>query len=422
MKTLVGVAVAGMLILSGCGGGGGSGDNGGGSGGGGLFTTQFVVPDPGCQTVGEVQVCGPVTVSMVEVFERSTKESLGLCEFGTSDSVSAGVGPGGYQFHCARKLGDAGATVVTITSAQANVLAIRAKQVQTSSGLTLAFTEMNADSVSGPDGTVYADPYTHKEFQFAGAKAFYLNTATAKDLQFFTDHGYQPFADAGYQTTWRNFDSNSIEINVTETLDGRYKLQEDVMEKLWVVRAAETEGNKGTYDYIGKYQGTTHGVMMFPMSSQKVWEVDAEVTFEYDPDLNMNGALGFNSVSGTVTQTVYTSVGVCVGTPASFTDTYNIQVGDGYLGLVPDTSPVEYNVGGTLNSNTPIPAHNYTLCCPGTDGMVCTEETMEPGAQQHSWLYMGSGTLQAETDGHLRGSYTWQMDANSYEWDFAPIE
>ena len=80
-----------------------------------------------------------------------------------------------------------------------------------------------------------------------------------------------------------------------------------------------------------------------PYQDAKVWEIEADVTLEKDPDYSTRDVDVYTTSEGTVTQTVYTYpdiTGLCHGEPALFTDTYPIFKKDGYLSVKRGTNPI----------------------------------------------------------------------------------
>ena len=457
------------LVAGGDSGGGGGGGGGGGSGtsqmqfspgqtgsynaGGvppgtgpaptGAFWSKFNVPDPGCINLGGgVNVCGEKRVESVEITELSTADILADCFFGTGNSGASGVIPPGYQFWCTQTPGGGGSIDITISSMQANLPIIRAKIVRAEDNLPMFWTYHQAvDGLHGPDG-VYSDPYQKKEFEFAGYKRLIYTTKEDEDYSFFIEHAVQPLREAGY-TANSKFMATSPgfigEVAVHDTLDGRVKIEDDVIkkeEKKWkVVAGEETQGNKGKYEYIGrKYRGTAKATLRWPGTSSKVWEIIADVTFEKDKKKSTKEIEDY-AASGSITATVYTAPqcdhmpSVCWGEPASFENTYPIGKGDGDLWIKAGSDPVEYLAAATIQSSTTsLPTNPYKLCYRFGDQIECTDETMEPGEQEHMWLMtaLGGAFKTGDADGRIKGTFqhitSYGSNAGDYEWDLAPVE
>ncbi len=409
----------------------------------GVFWSKFNVPDPGCITVESVNVCGPKRVESVEITELSTTEILADCFFGTGNSAASGVIPPGYQFWCTQTPGEGGSIDIIISSMQANLPIIRAKIVRAEDNLPMFWTYHQAvDGVlHGPD-RVYSDPYQEKEFEFAGYKRLIYTTKEDEDYSFFIEHAVQPLREAGY-TANSKFQATSPgfigEVAVHDTLDGRVKIEDDVIkkeEKKWkIVAGEETQGNKGKYEYIGrKYRGTTMATLRFPVNNAKVWEISADVTFENDKKKSTK-EMEVYAASGSITATVYTAPqcdhmpSVCWGEPASFENTYPIGKGDGDLWIKAGSDPVEYLAAATIQSSTTsLPTHSYRLCYNYGTTIECTDETMEPGAQEHMWLMtaLGGAFKTGDADGRIKGTFqhitSYGYNAGDYEWDLAPVE
>ncbi|MCE5263481.1 MAG: hypothetical protein LLG97_08095 [Deltaproteobacteria bacterium] len=407
---------------------------GSGSAPGGTFWSLFNVPDPGCATVGTIEVCGAKKVESVEITEESTADILADCVFGESNTATSGTIPPGYQFWCERIPKGDGSTDIKISSPQANLPIIRAKIVRASDNLPMFWTYHQATGgLNGPDGTVYSDPYQKKEFEFAGDKKLTFTTKADKKYDWMRQHALQPLLDAGYTAWQRSFQATNpgfiAEIMVVDTLDARVLMEENViLKEPWKVRKGDaTRGNRGTYDYTPKYKGTAKASMKFPNTSNLVYEISADVTFEKDSALSTE-TMDVYTASGTITQTNYTVPSpFCSGEPASFTDAPYPIAKDPYgdLWIKVGSNPIEYVASATLSAGTyPLQSHPYTMCCYSQ----CSDEVLEPGAQEHMWLMTGLGGAfkTAGTDGRLKGTFqhvTEQgINAGFYEWDFAPAD
>ena len=401
---------------------------GSGSAPGGAFWSSFTLADPGCVPVGNVQVCGPSMVDRIEIIEESTADILGMCWFGDSNQASTGVIPPGYQFWCERSQGAGGATEIKISSMQANLPWIRAYWVRSSDRLPMWMNySQPTGGLHGADGAVYSDPYQQKDFEFAGYKKLTFTTTTDKKYDFYVTHALRPPQDEGYTANSDGFDATNPGfvglVGVYDTLDARVLLEENVIKKegLWKVRAEETRGNKGTYEYQGKYKGTTKASMYFlpPFDGTKIWEITGnDITFEMDPSMTFPDTDVLTTTGGTITQTVYTvpdPTGLCYGLPSSFTNTYPVFPGDGYLFIKTGENPIQYRAGASVSERTPLVAHSYTRCCSYTQP-PCEEMTMEANEQEHQWLYMEETPRTVLPDGTLQGSYD-TTNFGKYEWN-----
>ena len=392
----------------------------------GAFWSEFTVPDPGPVDLGGgVVVNDPSRVQSVIIIEDSTSEILGDCFFGDSDSAATGPsGSDGGQFWCSRN-----GNTITISSAQANLPKIHAKRVSTLNTNLVMWDISNIFANGGlhaPGGEVYADPYTHKEFQFAGFKKLVL---ISKTFTIAKKHAREPLENAGYSDLKSEFISPTTEIDVT-TLDARKKLEDDVILKQhWKLVPSETRGNLGTYEWKDKYIGTAKATMTFPNLDYKVWEIEAtDITFEIDPTYTTmaSDTVVYRTTGGTITQISYTSpvnVSGCYGIPASFTDTYDIYPGDGYLSIFPGTDSMEYHATASISLSTPVQDHPYQECCSWRTP-ACEDAVMEAGGQEHEWLRTGENNsrLPASTEETLQGSYaTPPYSTPSYEWNLAPV-
>jgi hypothetical protein len=416
-----------MTLLMKCGSDVGTTNNGnnGGGGGGGTYWCTFSVGDPGPITIGQVMINGPYTVNRIEIVEKSTAEILGSCNFGSANSASTGNLPPGYEFTGERSALSSGTTNIKLSSSVANLPMIHAYLVNGDGTPCWETYHEAIVPLNGPGGKVYADPYADKELKIAGTKMFTFKTKLNKDYNFFRDKALKPLLDAGYEAAQKSFAATNPGfigyIDVTNTLDGRALMEENVILKKW--KRLKVEGNKGEYEYLCAYKGTAKGTMTFPsLPSAKVWEVTSEFTFEIDEALSTSETAVYKTTAGTITQTCYTvpnaMPGIMWGDPASFTDTYPIDIGDGYLSVDNGTDPVQYKVSASISASTPLTDKNYTLY---TSFAPPESKTLEKGAQEHMWLYSGDAKKSAESDGTMKGTYTWQNGANTYEWTIAPV-
>ena len=403
----------------------------------GCFKASYVVTDPGCIDLGTVQICGPYTLASVEIIEESTAQILGECTFANGDMADTGVLPPGYQFWCERGAQAAdGGIPVTVYSKQANLPLIKPHLILPDGQSAWWNYHRPTGGLVGPDGQVYSDPYEHREFQFAGFKALFFTTKQNKDYKWAKQHSSSLLANAGYEAYMRRFDSTSpgfiAEVNVSETLDGRKLLEEDVITPdVWDVRKdqQETFGNKGTYDYNPKYKGTITAVMTMPVTGVKVWEITVDATFEkVDSGAYIfDGFDTYASTEGTITQISYTvpdAYGTCYGDPASFTGTYPMGFEDGLIWIKQNTSPAEYMGTGTIDDSTPLVEYNYDECCPYRALLVppepvCQPEVLERDEQEHAWLQTGDANWTAQQDGSLQGTYSQPYGA-TYTWNLTP--
>lgn len=406
---------------------------GAGSSPAGAFWSSFTIADPGCVPVGNVQVCGPSRVDRIEITEESTADILGMCSFGESNTASTGVIPPGYQFWCERIPGAGGSTEIRVSSMQANFPIIHAYLVLVSDGLPMWETYTNASGgLNGPGGAVYPDPYQKKEFEFAGFKKLTFVTTANKDYNWMRQHALQPLRNAGYTANLHSFSSTSpgfiAEIGVYDTLDARVLIEDNViLKEPWKVRSGDTtKGNRGTYDYTPRYRGTTKATATFPIMGYKVWEITGDVTFEKDPNYSNEQYDVYTTSAGTITQTQYT-VPVpngCYGVPASFTNTYPIFKGDGYLSIVKNSDPVQYIVSASVSPNTPVEPHNYQECCSFMNP-PCEDKIMQANEQEHEWLRSGTGQelKTGQSGGFLTGTYSFPpYGTPSYEWTLTPVD
>lgn len=424
MKKSLLLLLAAIFLFTACNLDGGTPDNGNDSDG--PFWCSFTVEEQGSIMIDQVEITGPFTVDRIEITERSTTQILGACVFTSSDSASTGVITPGYEFTAVRSPRSAsGSTEIVVSSAQANLPIIHA-YLKTADGLPAweVYNITATGGLHGSGGAVYTDPYTHKEFEFAGIKILTFTTKTNKPIEFFTEHAKMPLEDAGYSVDFKSYAGGSTGatyvLDVNETLEARALIEEDVVLKQWKI--IEVNGNAGKYEYRGGYTGTAKGSMIMPgFPDAKVWEITSEFTFEIDDALSTADITVYTTTEGTITQTCYTVPntipGFLWGDPASFTDTYSIAKGDGHLMVYTTTDPVQYKVSASISASTPLTDKPYTMYM---TGMPPSEEVLETGAQEHMWLYSGDAKQTAESDGTLRGTYTWQYGANSYEWTITP--
>ncbi len=299
-----------------------------------------------------------------------------------------------------------------------------------------------------PDGSVLhdaygteSDPYQHTEFQFAGYKKLTFTTNEDLDYNFFTEYALQPLRDAGYEANIGNFQANSPgftgEVDVYDTLDGRVLMEQNVItKKKWKVVTGpnSTTGNRGTYRYSSGYQATTKASLSiggeYGIPKATVWEITGSVTFKIDKSQTTQEMQVFTPAPGSqITQTVYTvpdPTGVCTGVPASFTDTYPVEKGDGILSIKAGSDPVQYNASASISASTPVQAHAYQECCSWRKP-ACQDMTLEADAQQHMWLLTGLGGAfsTGSPNGELQGTYdctSGQTGCGTYQWDMVPLQ
>lgn len=401
----------------------------------GAFWCSFTVAHPDSVTSGNITISGPFKVADIEITEESTGQILGACDFGNSNTATTGLIDPGYQFWAERSQ-SGNVTTIEVSSMQANLPLIRAHlktapNHPTNPNLSVSWDYYRADGnvLHGP-GQNYADPYQKKEFEFAGYKRLKFTTTANKDYAWMRKHAFEPLLKAGYTVYQRSFQNTSpgfiVELDVNDTLDGRVLLEDNVIKKdVWKVKSGKphTWGNKGTYEYAQKYKGTVKATLTWPAPFQgyKVWEISGEVTFEKDPDQSTEEIDVYTTSAGTITQTSYTRTPACTG--PTFTDTYPVFPGDGYLGIKVGTNPIEYQADASISANTPVKVHTYNLCCPGTG---CTSETLDRNEQEHQWLETGEEQT-ALSDGTLKGTYeavseVSGMSTGSFEWNLKPVE
>jgi hypothetical protein len=375
-------------------------------------------------------VCGPFEVNDIEIIEESTADILGSCGFGDSNTATTGLIPPGYQFYCVRDGGN-----ITVSSNQANLPIIRGHIVRASDNLSVLWDYYLADGgvLNGPGGAVYTDPYQYKDFEFAGYKKLTFTTSADKDYNWMRQHALEPLQKAGYTANLHSFTATSpgftAEIGVYDTLDGRVLMEENVIRKQnWKVKSGDgTKGNRGTYEYTQKYKGTAKAKLVMPTGMPapwpaywKFWEINANVTFEKDPNSSTEEADVYIPTSeGTITQTMWTGTPICPG--PTFTDTYPIYPGDGVLYIRRGTNPLKYQADASMSDLTPIEEETYTWCCPsGTT--LCDTITLTRSQQEHQWLETGDSDQAALPDGTLKGSYESDNNTGSFEWDLKPVD
>ena len=408
----------------------------------GAFSCTYTLPPlPDPYTIGGVTVDGPFRVEDIAIDEESTGEILGQCVFGDSDTATTGVISPGYQFWAERSQDADGTTHITVSSNQANLPLIQAHFVKVrppSPPLSIVWDYYHADGgvLNGPGGP-YADPYQKKEFEFAGFKKLTFVATPKKDYNWMRKHALQPLQKAGYDAVQKSFEKTSsgstLVVDVYDTLDGRALMEENViLKESWTVRSGKpyTWGNVGTYKYSGKYRGTIKATMTLPgFPNTKVWEITGDVTFEKDPDYSTDEIDVYTTSAGTITQTMYTvpdPTGLCQGIPASFTDTYPVYKGDGYLSIKSGTDPIQYQASASISAQTPVQPHPYKECCAYADP-PCEDQTMEVGEQEHEWLFTGDDFRSAEANGTLKGTYIvttgdpLNLPSGTYEWDLKPV-
>lgn len=237
----------------------------------GLSWSTVHVTDPGCVTVGATEVCGPSEVDRVAVVEKSTAEILGFCFFQGSDRAATSPSPAGEQFYCERSAAGDGWDI-TISSPQSNLPLVHAYVVRSSDRLPMweAY-EGPASPLHTPGGATLTDPYADPALQFAVYKELHFTAPPGRTEAFMKEKALQPLLDAGYAARIRRFRSStsgvSAEIGVYETLDGRARMEAEVIQKNgWKVVSGPdaTHGNVGTYEYVGKLSVSTLGIMLKP--------------------------------------------------------------------------------------------------------------------------------------------------------------
>lgn len=222
----------------------------------GLHWTRFAVPDPGCVGPPEAQLCGPSTVDRVAILEPSTAEELGMCWFGTATRAVTAPVPAGFRFYCERAGDGAGGTIVTVSSPQANLPWIAARIVRTSDRTPMMFVYAQPqDGLHLAGGGALADPYARTDLEFAGYKALVFRSSQDRSEPWVVAHTVAPLRAAGYQARLFRYVARrprgfEAVVDVYQTLDGRARLAQDVVlvDGTWRAVAAETEGNRGTYE------------------------------------------------------------------------------------------------------------------------------------------------------------------------------
>lgn len=401
---------------------------------GGYWTT-FAIQDPGCLDVGGSQLCGPYRASMVTIVEESTAEILGVCTFGGANVVSTPSYPPGYSFSCERTQGASGeTTALRISSSQvANVPLLKVNLVDPATGQPRW--EIYARPTGGvhtPSGGELADPYSDRNLKFAVAKTFTFETKDrTKDYAWMRRHTVDPLVSAGYQAALKRFWTTSTgiaaRVDVYDTLVGRVVMEDVLTGEGWKVRAADTKGNAGAYDYTERsYQGTFTAKMVMPIVNATVWEITGDVTFKkYEvPPYPDTGYDWYYPASGTATQTSYTVPGnvACYGEPPSFTDTFTLGLGTSYLWILTGSDPARYGGSGDTSTSAGIVAsHPYKECCPMNELMgqpLCADKTLDVYA--NPWMRTGETDRTGAVDGVLGGTYQTQ-NGPSYEWSLAPV-
>jgi len=410
--------------------GGGAGGGSGGGTGPGKFWATYEVPDPGCLGLGGgVKVCGPFKVKHIMVGEPSTGDVLGDCFIGDADMVSTGQIPPGYEFWCKRVSFDpaTGTTVIEVSSNQSNLPRIVAQLFTVEGNLPTEWTYHTASVLNGPGGASYPDPYQNKEWEYAGIKQlnFY---SLKKDINEMRKHTESALQEAGYTASMK-FEKQGAwsvgKVDVTDTLDGRYKMEEDVLkDEKWKVRSAETKGNRGGYEDSDQYTGTVKATMTFPMHPEsKVWEITANVTFERDSEASTESYAVYKTASGTVTQVIWTvpsAIAGCSGDPQTFEDTYDIKSTDGvmYLTSTGSNNEVEYSAGASMSDMAQVKEKQFQFCCAG----MCDPATISSSDQMHEWLNTGKEKQKAAVDGPLQGSYKSDLTDATFEWVLNPSD
>ncbi len=229
--------------------------------GGGQFsyevnaTVQHCIPVAGAPGV---EICEDKHVDWIELVEESTAEILASCDF-DGDGAGRPSAGGDYRFSCTRSSDpQTGAATITITSAQANLPTVH-----------VYWTSIDPDGLAGihfeeyirplhltAGSSTFTDPYTQKDYDFAGGKRYTFFTTEKNAFDFMNEQAVKPLTDAGYTAWLSSFNSDesgsTAIVDVFDTYDGRVKMEQDVIFKNgWKVRQdpLSNRGNAGSYQY-----------------------------------------------------------------------------------------------------------------------------------------------------------------------------
>lgn len=402
------------------------------------FWSSFTVVDPGCVSVKgtDAQICGPSRVDRIMIEEESTKEILADCFFGTG--TTGATGPSGTEaseFWCEQNMNNDGSIRIKVSSRQANLPWIRANFVRVSDRLPVAeIIAMPDDGLHGPNGTIYTDPYQHKEFQFAGFKELNFTSAVG-DYKSMRLNAYNPLYNAKYFIKIQQFQATNpgykVLIPVFDTLDARVLIEENVILKdnAWKVRkdSSSTRGNRGTYIFRPKqFKGTATTTSTLEPFGLLERETSAMVTFQLDPDNGNDYVDRYVAKEGSVTQTIYTVpeaylYGLCYGDPVSITKTYTVNPEFGFLAMMYVTETTEYAIDGIIPKTAPVSDLPYKECCPNRASVgepICQDRVITINQQTDSWLYTPDSPTSAGDV--LKGSVSYE-EGGAFEWNFVPV-
>jgi len=215
------------------------------------WNTYSNIPDTSYD-VGGVTVGGPLTVGRCQLVELSTAESV--AEFGFAEGVTCATWTNpndGAQYWCELTQAANGKTTsIKIAATVANIFVLDLDLIRATDRLPIMFGSgayPDGSGVHAPDGSVLSDPYQDPSLKFGGFKELKFSTKNITEGQKIK----AKVTDAGYEISHIMFENNVYQFDVALTLDGRKKIEEDILQKEgWLpVQGSATWRNVGLYDH-----------------------------------------------------------------------------------------------------------------------------------------------------------------------------
>jgi hypothetical protein len=213
------------------------------------WNTYSNIPDTSYD-VGGLTVGGPLAVQRCLVDELSTAEIIAEFEFAEGVTCATWTSPNdGAQYWCELTQDANGKTTsIKVAATVANIFVLNLDLVRASDRLPIMSggAYPDGDGVHAPDGSVLPDPYQDASLKFGGAKQFNFLTkdwSQGKKIE-------GKVQDAGYSISHSYFAKNIYQFDVSLTLDGRKKIEEDILQREgWVpVKGSGTWRSRGLYD------------------------------------------------------------------------------------------------------------------------------------------------------------------------------
>jgi hypothetical protein len=215
------------------------------------WNTYSNIPDTSYDVNG-VTVGGPLAVAYLEIGELSTAELVAGMAFDAGVTCASYTNPNdGAQYWAELTQGSDGKTTsIKIAASVANIFYLDLKLVSVADRTPILFVtglQPDGNGVHAPDGSVLSDPYEDASLKFGGFKELKFQTKTYDDAMKIS--GY--ITDAGYGISHERYENKVFQLDAVPTLDGRKKIEEDVLRpKGWLPRpATATWRNRGFYDH-----------------------------------------------------------------------------------------------------------------------------------------------------------------------------